>query len=208
MPDSRLYMEPLVGPRIQLRPLLASDGPALVEAASDGELWKLTYTIVPSAQTVDSYIRLALEDRANGTAIPFVIEILEPKRMVIGSTRFWNINWSHRHVEIGWTWLAKSWQRTFVNSEAKFLMLSFAFEKLNCVRVQFITDEINKASCTALLRIGARQEGILRHNFIMPDGRKRNSVVFSIIDDEWSAVRCRLEEKLRAEPSRFTPSAG
>ena len=195
-----MYMEPLVGPRIQLRPMLASDGYELVQAAADGALWELPYTTVPSRETVDSYIRVALEGRANGTAIPFVIQILEPKRIVIGSTRFWNINWQHRNLEIGWTWLAKAWQRTFVNTEAKFLMLSFAFERLNCVRVQFTTDEINKTSCAALLRLGAQQEGILRHDLIMPDGRKRDSVLFSILDEEWPEVRRGLEEKLKPPP--------
>lgn len=196
MRDFHMYMEPLIGPRVQLRPMLASDGEELVQAAADGDLWNLPYTIVPSAETVEDYIRVALEGRADGTAIPFVIQILEPKRMVIGSTRFCNINWHHRNLEIGWTWLSKSWQKTFVNTEAKFLMLYFAFERLNCVRVQFITDEINKTSCEAILRLGAQQEGILRHDFIMPDGRKRDSVLFSIIDEDWPQVRRGLEEKL------------
>jgi RimJ/RimL family protein N-acetyltransferase len=190
-------MDPLIGSRITLRPLLASDGPALAQAAADGDLWKLPYTVVPSARTVDDYIRVALDGRADGTTIPFVILITENKK-IIGSTRFWKIDWQNRNVEIGWTWLAASWQRTFVNTEAKFLMLCFAFERLNCVRVQFTTDEINETSCAALLRLGAKQEGILRHDFIMPDGRKRDSVVFSIIDEEWPVVRRGLEEKLKA----------
>jgi N-acetyltransferase len=205
MRDFHMYMEPLVGPRIQLRPMLASDGYELVQAASDGDLWNLPYTTIPSAETVDSYIRVALEGRADGTAIPFVIQILEPKRMVIGSTRFWNINWQHRNLEIGWTWLAKSLQRTFVNTEAKFLMLCFAFERLKSVRVQFTTDEINKDACAALVRLGAQEEGILRHDFIMPDGRKRDSVLFSILDEEWPEIRCRLEEKLK--PPEPDPSS-
>ena len=201
-----MYMEPLVGPRIQLRPMLASDGHELVQAASDGDLWNLPYAMVPSTGTVDSYIRVALEGRADGTAIPFVIQILEPKRMVIGSTRFWNINWKHRNLEIGWTWLAKSWQRTFVNTEAKFLMLCFAFERLNCIRVQFTTDEMNKDSCKALVRLGAQEEGILRHDFILDNGRKRDSVLFSILDEEWPDIRRTLEEKLKP-PSESDPSS-
>lgn len=193
-----MHMEPLTGPRITLRPLLASDGPALVEAAADGELWNLPYTVVPSAETVDAYMRVALEGRADGTTIPFVIQIPDAKRLIIGSTRFLKIDWEHRHLEIGWTWLSKSWQRTFVNTEAKFLMLCFAFERLNCIRVQFTTDEINEASCAAILRLGAKQEGIMRQDFITPDGRKRDSVQFSIIDEEWPEVRRKLEEKLKA----------
>ena len=197
MRDFHMYMEPLVGPRIQLRPMLVSDGPELVQAAADGDLWKLPYTSVPSAETVDRYIRTALDGRADGTIIPFVTQILEPKRVVIGSTRFWKIDWQHRNLEIGWTWLAKSWQRTFVNTEAKFLMLCFAFERLKCVRVQFTTDETNKASSASILRLGATQEGILRHDFIMPDGRKRDSALFSIIDEDWPQVRARLEARLK-----------
>ena len=193
-----MHMEPLIGPRITLRPLLASDGPALVQAAADGELWNLPFTVIPSAETVDSYMRVALEGRADGTTIPFVIQIPDPKRLIIGSTRFWKIDWQHRNLEIGWTWLSKSWQRTFVNTEAKFLMLCFAFERLNCIRVQFTTDEINETSCAAILRLGAKQEGIIRQDFIMPDGRKRDSVQFSIIDEEWPEVRRQLEEKLKA----------
>jgi RimJ/RimL family protein N-acetyltransferase len=186
--------------------MLASDGPELVQAAADGDLWDLPFTIVPSAETVDSYIRVALEGRADGTTIPFVIQILEPKRVIIGSTRFWKIDWQNRNLEIGWTWLAKSRQRTFVNTEAKFLMLCFAFERLNCIRVQFTTDEINETSCAAILRLGAKQEGIIRQDFIMPDGRKRDSVQFSIIDEEWPEVRRKLEERLK-EPSESDSSS-
>jgi RimJ/RimL family protein N-acetyltransferase len=176
--------------------MLASDGPDLVQAAADGELWKLPYTFVPSAETVDSYVRTALEGRADGTVIPFITQTIEPKQ-VIGSTRFWKIDWENRKLEIGWTWLAKSWQRTFANTEVKLLMLRFAFERLNCVRVQFMTDEMNETSCAALLRLGAKQEGIVRHDLIMPDGRKRDSVQFSIIDEEWPKIRCSLEERLK-----------
>lgn len=191
-----MYMEPLVGRRIQLRTMLASDGAELVQAASDGDLWTLPYASIPSAGTVDNYIRVALEGRANGTAIPFVIQILEPKRMVIGSSRFCNVNWQHRSLEIGSTWLSKSWQRTFVNTEAKFLMLSFAFERLNCIRVQFTADEMNKEACKALTRIGAQQEGILRNDFVMPDGRRRDTAIYSILDEEWPEIKKTLEERL------------
>jgi RimJ/RimL family protein N-acetyltransferase len=200
-----MHMDPLIGPRITLRPMLASDGRDLVQAASDGDLWKLPFTVVPSAETIDSYIRVALDGRADGTAIPYVIQlhqIYEPKRLIIGSTRFWKIDWQNRNVEIGWTWLAKSWQRTFVNTEAKYLMRLFAFVRLYCIRVQLMTDETNEISCAAILRLGAKQEGIIRQDFIMPNGRKRDSVLFSIIDEEWPEVRRNLEERLKgpAEP--------
>jgi RimJ/RimL family protein N-acetyltransferase len=188
-------MKSLIGKKIQLRPLLVSDGAALVQAAADGELWNLPFTVVPSVETVDAYINTALEGQAAGTVIPFVIETLDSKQ-VIGTTRFWKIDRKNRKLEIGHTWISASWQRTCVNTEAKFLMLCHAFEQLNCVRVQFTTDEINGKSRKALLRLGAKQEGIVRHERIMPDGRKRNSVRFSIIDDEWPDVRRFLERRL------------
>ena len=190
-------MQALLGPRIRLRPLQASDAAALLAAASDGELWQLPFTVVPSATTVDSYIQAALDGRAASTVLPFVTEVRHGAQ-VVGSTRFWKIDPRNRKLEIGSTWIAKSWQKSFVNTEAKFLMLSYAFETLGCVRVQFTTDEINQTSRKAILRLGAKQEGIVRHERIMPDGRKRNSVRFSIIDDEWPEIRTRLEQRLLA----------
>lgn len=124
--------------------------------------------------------------------LPFVI-ILRATGRVIGSTRFWKIDSANRKMEIGHTWLSQSMQRSGVNTQAKYLLLVYAFEILRAVRVQFTTDELNERSRAAILRIGARQEGIIRHERIMPDGRKRNSVRFSIIDDEWPEVRSRLE---------------
>jgi RimJ/RimL family protein N-acetyltransferase len=188
-------MKSLVGKKIQLRPLLASDNAALVQAAADGELWNLPFTVVPSAETVNAYIRTALEGQANWTVMPFVIETLDSKQ-VIGTTRFWKIDRKNKKLEIGHTWISTSWQRKGVNTEAKFLMLCHAFEQLKCVRVQFTTDEHNEKSREAILRLGAKQEGIVRHERIMPDGRKRNSVRFSIIDDEWPDVRRALEKRL------------
>ncbi len=188
-------MESLVGQRVRLRPLLVSDAIALVHAASDGELWNLPFTIVPSAVTVDGYIRRALDGEAAGTVMPFVVEIKETDQ-IVGSTRFWKIDRQNRKLEIGSTWLSASWQKTYVNTEIKLLMLRYAFETFNCVRVQFTTDEINETSRRAILRLGAKQEGVVRHERIMPDGRKRNSVRFSIIDEEWPGVRRNLEERL------------
>lgn len=185
----------LTGSRIRLRPLQANDAEALVQAATDGELWNLRFTIVPSPETVADYIATALAGREQGTMIPFVTEDLASGR-VIGSTRFWQIDRTHRTLEIGHTWLAASWQRTYANTEAKFLMLQHAFETLDCVRVQLRTDVINDKSRNAILRLGAVQEGIIRHERIMPDGRKRNSVLFSIIDEEWPQVRSTLERRL------------
>jgi len=185
----------LTGPRIELRPLALTDPAALVAAAADGALWNSPYTVVPSAATVDDYIREALEGCAQGTVLPFVT-VLRASGEVIGATRFWKIDRRHRKLEIGSTWLAARWQKTFVNTEAKYLMLRAAFEDLACVRVQLTTDENNAASRAAIARLGAVEEGIIRHERIMPNGRKRNSVRFSIIDDEWPAVKMRLEARL------------
>ncbi len=185
----------LTGLRVRLRALQASDAEALVAAASDGELWNLPFTVVPSAQTVHDYIAAALDGCAAGTVLAFVTELVATNE-VIGSTRFWKIDRRNRKLEIGSTWLGARWQRSFVNTEAKLLMLEYAFEQLRCVRVQFTTDETNAKSRAAILRLGARQEGIVRHERIMPDGRKRNSVRFSIIDAEWPAVRAALVQRL------------
>ncbi|NMZ30604.1 GNAT family N-acetyltransferase [Pseudomonas protegens] len=188
-------MHSLEGLRIILRPLQRSDADALVNAARDGELWNLPFTVVPSPDTVERYLDVALEGRDAGSVLPFAT-VLRSTGEVIGCTRFWKIDRHNRKLEIGSTWIASRWQRSFVNTEAKYLMLCHAFDDMNCVRVQFTTDEINHTSRAAILRLGARQEGIVRHERIMPDGRKRNSVRFSIIDDEWPAVRQRLQQRL------------
>lgn len=185
----------LEGQGILLRPLQYSDADALLHAAADGELWNLTVTVVPSATSVDSYLKKALDGREAGTVMPFAI-VLKETGEVIGSTRFWKIDPLNRKLEIGSSWISARFQKTFVNTEAKYLMLRHAFEVLDCVRVQFTTDENNQKSRNAILRLGAQQEGIVRHERIMPDGRKRNSVRFSIIDDEWPQVRQNLERKL------------
>lgn len=188
-------MTPLTGPRVLLRPLTAADGPLLVVAASDGELWNLPFTVVPSEKTIDAYLARALEGMAAGHVLAFAT-VLRETNQVIGSTRFWKIDPQNRKLEIGHTWIGASHQRSFVNTEAKLLMLQYAFEQLQCVRVQFTTDVLNEKSRAAILRLGAVQEGIVRHERIMPDGRKRDSVRFSIIDEEWPAVKSGLERRL------------
>ncbi|HWV10347.1 MAG TPA: GNAT family protein [Pseudomonas sp.] len=185
----------LTGSLVELQPLQASHAAALLQAAADGELWNMTFTIIPDARTVDAYIATALRGREAGTMMPFVI-VRRDTGQVIGSTRFWKLDMANRKVEIGHTWLSASAQRTGFNTEAKYLLLSHAFDTLNMVRVQFTTDELNEKSRAAILRIGATQEGIVRHERIMPDGRKRNSVRFSIIDPEWPEVKTLLQEKM------------
>ncbi|MCA8319863.1 GNAT family N-acetyltransferase [Burkholderia cepacia] len=185
----------LTGERVELRPLERSDRQALLDAAADGRLWNLKVTVVPGPDTIDAYIDTALQGRSAGTVMPFTI-VDRASGRAIGSTRFWKIDRKNRKLEIGHTWLSESAQRTLANTEAKWLLLGYAFDVLQCVRVQFTTDELNERSRAAILRLGAKQEGIVRHERIMPDGRKRNSVRFSIIDDEWPEVRARLMAKL------------
>ncbi len=185
----------LSGPRIRLRLLKRDDADALVRAADDGQLWQLPTTVVPSVHTVGGYIDAALRLHADGTAVPYAITLLESGR-VIGSTRFWKIDLRHRRLEIGSTWFAASMQRGFANGECKYLMLCASFDTLRCVRVQFTTDETNAVSRAAILRLGAHEEGVIRHERIMPDGRKRNSVRYSLTDDDWPEVKARLAQRL------------
>lgn len=186
----------LTGKLVELRPLQEQHAPALLEAAADGQLWNMTLTVVPGPDTMERYIATALDGARAGSVMPFVI-VHRPTGAIVGSTRFWKIDRANRKLEIGHTWLSASMQRTGVNTEAKLLLLTHAFEVLQAVRVQFTTDELNEKSRAAILRLGAVQEGIVRHERIMPDGRKRNSVRFSVIDTEWEQVRVGLERRSR-----------
>ena len=196
---SERAMDPLmlVGPRVELHTLSERDGPALLSAAADGQLWNLRTTVVPSPATIDAYLTKALEGLADGSMLPFVI-LIRATQQVVGTTRFWNVDSENRMLEIGSTWLAARWQRTFVNTECKYVLLKHAFEVMNCIRVQFTTDELNTTSRAAILRIGAKEEGVIRQDRIMPDGRVRNSVRYSIIDSEWPDVKTNLATRLDA----------
>ena len=184
----------LTGRTIELRPMEREHAAGMLAAAADGRLWELTVTVVPGPASIDRYIETALAGRQAGTVMPFVIVRRDTGR-IVGSTRFWKIDRANRKLEIGHTWLGASAQRTGVNSEAKLLLLTHAFEVMEAVRVQFTADELNARSRAAILRLGATQEGIIRHERIMPDGRKRNSVRFSIIDSEWPELKARLLRK-------------
>lgn len=190
----------LTGNLVELRPLRADDAPRLLEAAADGELWDLIFTVVPNAETVDRYIATALEWEAAGTAMPFAIVDRATGR-VIGCTRYWKVDRMNRKLEIGHTWLSRSAQRTGINTEAKYLLLTYAFEEMGCLRVQFTTDELNERSQAAILRLGAVYEGIVRNERIMPNGRVRNSFRYSIIDSEWPEVKRGLERKMGTGPA-------
>jgi RimJ/RimL family protein N-acetyltransferase len=189
----------LEGQHVSLRLMSKADAGALVAAASDGELWNLMFTVVPNQETIDAYVDTALHGWQAQTVMPFVTVSLASGG-VIGSTRFWKIDRINRSLEIGHTWLAKSWQRSAANTEAKYLMLRHAFEVLDCVRVQFTTDVLNEKSRAAILRLGAVEEGLIRNERIMPDGRKRSSMRYSIIDTEWPVVRAELERRLAEAP--------
>lgn len=197
----------LSSPLVCLRPLTQDDARALVSAASDGDLWNLPFTVVPSAATVDAYLATALQGLANGNVWPFAI-VDACSGGVIGSTRFWKIDRINRKLEIGHTWLSASWQGTLANTQAKLLLLTQAFDTMDCVRVQFTTDVLNERSQRAIERLGAVREGVVRHERIMPDGRKRNSVRYSIIDTEWPLVRERLQARLQQRQSTADQRSG
>src|SRR5882672_10017704 len=193
-PKRKMEISPVVleGYVVRLEPLSAAHEESLIAAAGDGELWNSTVTIVPSRATMAAYIASALNAQAQGYELPFVI-IRKSSGQVVGTTRFYFIDRDNRHLEIGYTWLSASAQRTGVNTEAKLLLLTHAFEGLRCIRVALVTDALNQQSRTAILRLGAKQEGTLRNHMVMPSGRYRDSVCFSIIEAEWPEVKARLE---------------
>jgi len=192
-----LHIEPvtLSTDRLILRPLSLSDVPALGEAASDGALWEKKTTTVPRPEGFEAYVQKALELQAAGLALPFATVVNDGDR-IVGSTRYMNIDAANRRVEIGTTWIAKSWQRTFVNTHAKFLMLRHAFEVLGCNAVEIRTHSRNDQSRAAIERLGAKLDGILRQHMIMPDGHIRDTAVYSIVRDEWPAVKDSLARRL------------
>jgi len=191
----------LDGVHVRLEPLSLSHLAALTEIGLDPDLWRWTTQLVRSPQDMEEYVKGALAEQLRGVALPFATVHKGAgqggRERVVGSTRFGAIEPAHRKVEIGWTWIGSYWQRSVVNTEAKYLMLRHAFETWGCVRVEFKTDRLNEPSRRALLRIGATEEGILRAHLITAAGRVRDSVYFSIIAEEWPAVKAELEKKLR-----------
>jgi len=199
----------LEGEHVRLEPLTIAHAAALADAAADGELWNTQVTIIPRPEGMKDYIQFALDGLAQGNQLPFVIArkaqpdttstdaaAVNSANRIVGSTRFYEIFPQDRKCAIGYTWLAQSAQRTAINTECKLLLLNHAFETWNCVRVELITDVLNEQSRAAILRLGAKQEGILRKHLILPSGRARDSVFFSITDDEWPAVKSKLQAKL------------
>lgn len=185
----------LEGRVVRLEPLTLEHLDQLCEVALDEDLWRWTTTQVRTRDELRQYIEAALHSQQQGTALPFAT-IDRASGRAIGSTRYGNVELRDRRVEIGWTWVGRPWQRTAVNTEAKYLMLRYAFETLGCIRVELKTDALNERSRRAIARIGAKEEGLLRQHMITASGRLRDTVYFSVIDREWPEVKATLEARL------------
>lgn len=186
----------LAGTRVRLEPLAQAHVDALARAGLHPELWRLQPAVIATVDDMRRYVEKALDEQARGASLPFVI-VEQGSERVIGSTRLMDIALAHRRVEIGATWIAPDRQRTGANTEAKYLLLRHAFETLGLARVVFKTEALNVQSCRAIERIGAVQEGIFRRHLIAESGRARDMVYFAILDDEWPAVKARLEGLMR-----------
>jgi RimJ/RimL family protein N-acetyltransferase len=185
----------LEGRHVRLEPLSQAHQPGLSAVGLEEELWRWIPTPVRSPEDMSAYIATALEEQARSVSLPFAL-IEKASGKAIGSTRYGNIDRVHHRVEIGWTWVAPPWQRSAVNTEAKYLLLRHAFETLGCIRVELKIDSLNEKSRAAILRIGAREEGTFRNHMITASGRIRHSVYYSILDSEWPAVKSRLQNML------------
>ena len=185
----------LTGTHVRLAPLTLSHLDALAAVGLAPELWRLSPRQLETREDMRVYIEEALDELARGVSLPFATVDLASST-VVGSTRFGNIVPAHKRLEIGWTWIAAPWQRTAVNTEAKLLMLRHAFETLGCQRVELKTDSRNVRSQNAMRRIGATEEGTLRKHMLTASGHIRDTVYFSITDDEWPAVEARLTDRL------------
>jgi len=191
------FIEPvtLIGEHASIEPLGREHEQALARAAADGELWRLWYTTVAPPGKMGQYIDTALDMRERLDAMPFVVRE-KTSGDIVGCTRYFNVDATNRRLEIGHTWYAKRVQRGPVNTECKLLLLTHAFEKLQCIAVEFRTHWFNHASRTAIARLGAKQDGVLRNHQVSADGSMRDTVVFSIIDGEWPAVKRHLGYQL------------
>lgn len=185
----------LEGRHVRLEPLSQAHHADLSAVGLAEELWRWIPTPVRTPEEMSTYITTALDEQARGASLPFAL-VEKARNRAIGSTRYGNIDRTHHRLEIGWTWLAPAWQRTAVNTEAKYLLLRHAFETLGCIRVELKTDSLNERSRAAILRIGAREEGTFRNHMITASGRIRHTVYFSILDSEWTAVKSRLQTML------------
>ena len=182
----------LEGQPVRLEPLTLEHAEALWLVGTDAEIWRWMPYTVQSEDDMRQYIRTALARQQAGTGLGF-INILKERHQPVGATTYLNAEAANRRLEIGSTWISPAWQRSVVNTEAKYLQLCHAFEVLGCIRVEFKTDALNVKSRRAIARLGATEEGTFRNHMVMPDGRKRHSVYFSIIDSEWPTIKAHLE---------------
>ncbi|MEK7729631.1 MAG: GNAT family protein [candidate division KSB1 bacterium] len=185
----------LTGEHVCMQPLALTHLEPLCAIGLDEELWRWTTVNIQTPEHMRAYIATALREQAEGKSLPFATTEKSTGR-IVGCTRFGNIDTANRRVEIGWTWVGREWQRTAVNTEAKLLMLEHAFETWSCLRVEFKTDSLNARSRSAILRLGAKEEGTFRNHMITDSGRLRHSVYYSLIDSEWPEVKARLQQKL------------
>jgi len=184
----------LAGQHVRLAPLEPAHADGLRAAVRDGELWKRWYTVVPRPEDVDAYIATALAGQRAGTDLPFTV--FDAAGDIVGCTRYCRIEQANHRLEIGYTWYAARVQRTPLNSEAKRLLLGHAFDTLGAIAVEFRTHWHNRQSRAAIERLGARLDGVLRNHRRLPDGSLRDTVVYSITDREWPAVRSGLRSRL------------
>lgn len=199
-----MRVEPVVleGAHVRLEPLRAEHLDGLCDVGLDSQLWRWTTGRVATRDDMRDYVAEAMSLSAAGHTVPFAT-VERATGRIVGSTRFANIVADHRRVEIGWTWIAQPWQRSAVNTEAKLLMLTHAFDTWGCNRVELKTDALNERSRSAIARLGAKEEGVLRAHMVVADGRLRDTVYYSILRDEWPEVRQRLFDRLArgaAEP--------
>jgi len=186
----------LEGRQVRLEPLREDHLAGLATVGLDEELWRWIPSPVRTAEEMAAYIGIALREQNQGVSLPFALVERGTGRL-IGSTHYGNIDRTNHRVEIGWTWVGREWQRTAINTEAKYLLLKHAFETLGCIRVELKTDSLNERSRAAILRIGAREEGTFRNHMITASGRIRHTVYYSIVDSEWPSVKARFEARLK-----------
>ena len=191
----------LEGHGVRLEPLEASHAPHLAEAVRDGELWRLWFTVVPEPEKIAAYIETALQGQQAGHMLPWAVRELTTNAL-IGSTRYHDIVAPIDRVEIGYTWYAKRWQRSHVNTACKLVLLHHAFDALGCKVVGLRTDKFNLASQRAIEALGAKRDGVIRHFGTRRDGSARDVVMYSILSDEWRDVKRHLEARLARHQQR------
>ncbi|MDQ6873078.1 MAG: GNAT family N-acetyltransferase [Gemmatimonadota bacterium] len=191
----------LEGAFVRLEPMTLEHHTSLTAVGLDPEIWRRAIAPILTPEEMRAYMDTAMQLQREGSALPFVT-VERSSAKVVGSTRFGNYDRANRRIEIGWTWLAPAWQRTVTNTEAKYLMLTHAFERLGCVRVELKTDVLNSQSRNAIMRIGAKEEGILRKHTLTWTGRYRDSIYYSILDEEWPQVKAHLHTLVAQRPAR------